>query len=343
MKNKLSYRCQVTAQGLLLGFALLTAGLSSAQNFVKNPDFEEELGPDNWTIVYAPVLNSTLVNGNGAIGGSNDFLVAGRSTMAHKDMVPGAWDGNYIQSTDNTDCWSKFGGHFAPNHSWVMHAYFKQVVTNLTPGASYSVSAWMTQFGDHTDAAQIYMQVLGGAAGNISRQTPYVTDNAQNNPAGWKMYAVTNTASSSGQLEIQLHYNKIKNVGDAAHNYWEYRNQNAYYDHVCVIPEGQTEYLPPYQIVSVVRTNQDIALTWETVMNNRYHIRASTNLSDPNSWVMVERQLNNPGAAKLDTNLFATGTSLTFKTNLVSWFSYDPAFDPNKPMFFRIYSTSFQP
>jgi hypothetical protein len=280
------------------------------------------------------------VNAKLTLGGTNDFLVAGRSTMAHKDMVPGSWDGN---DGDNTHSWSKFGGHFAPNHTWVMHAYFKQVVTNLTPGASYRVSAWMVQFGGHLEAAQVYMEVLGGADGTVSMKTPYVTENAQNNPAGWMMYAVTNTASSSGEIEIQLHYNKLNPVGSGDKNYWEYRNQNAYYDHVCLMPEGQTEYLPPYDIVSVARTNQDIALTWETVMNNRYHIRASTNISDPNSWVMVERQPSNPGAAKLDTNLFAIGTSLTFKTNLVSWLSYDPAIDPNAPLFFRIYSTSFQP
>jgi hypothetical protein len=329
MKSKLSYHCQVTAPGLLLGFALLAAGSASAQNLVKNADFEEPLGPDNWTIVFAPVINSSA-NGNGTIACANDFLVAGRTTMAHKDMVPGAWDGHDGQ---NTNCWSKFGGHFAPNHSWVMHAYFKQVVTNLAPLAQYQVSAWMTQWGGHVEAAQIWMEVLGGALGNVSRKTPYVTS-----AANWQRYTVTNSASSSGQLEIQLHYNKINAVTS-----WEYRNQNAFYDHVCLMPVGQTEYMPPYNIVSVARTNQNITLQWQAVMNNRYHIQASTNISDPNSWVMVPRQPSNPGAAKLDTNLFATGTSLTFKTNLVSLFSYDPAFDLSAPLFFRIHSTSFQP
>jgi hypothetical protein len=343
MKSKLSYHYRVTARGLLLGFALLAAGAASAQNFVKNPDFEEELGPDNWTVVYAPVINSTA-NGNGSIASATDFLVADRTTMAHKDMVPGSWDGNYIQTTDNTDCWSKFGGHFAPNHTWVMHAYFRQVVTNLTPLAQYRISAWMVQWGGHLDAAQIYMEVLGGVAGNISRKTPYVTENAQNNPAGWMMYVLTNTANSSGQLEIRLHYNKNQAVGDNDNNYWEYRNQNAFYDHVCVMLASQTnEYLPPYKIISFERTNQDITLQWQTVVNNRYRLQASTNVSDPNSWVMVERQSSNPGAAKLDTNLFALGTSFTFQTNLLSLFSYDPAFDPNAPLFFRIHSTSFTP
>ena len=334
MKSRTSYRCQFVAHSLLLGFALLSAGPASAQNFVKNADFEEELGPDNWTLVYAPVINSPLANANGTLAGPNDFLVAGRATMSHKDMVPGAWDGHDGLGND----WSKFGLLFAPNHSWVMHAYFKQVVSGLRPGFQYTASAWIVQFGAHEDAAQIYMETLGGPAGNVSKRTPYVTDNAKNNPAGWKMYAISNiVASTSGQIEIRLHYNKIVNVGDADSNYWEYRNQNAYFDHVCLMPAGQTAFMPPYKILSFARTNQDITLTWQTLMNNRYRLQASTNLSDPNSWVMVERELN------VDTNFFATGTNFTFKTNLLSLFSYDPAFDPNVPRFFRIHSTSFEP
>jgi hypothetical protein len=112
---------------------------------------------------------------------------------------------------------------------------------------------------------------------------------------------------------------------------------NAYYDHVSVMPEGQTEYLPPYKVLGFERANQDVTLTWQTVMNNRYRLQASTNPADPLSWSWVQRSPN------LDTNFFATGTSFTFKTNLLSLFSYDPAFDPSAPLFFRIHSTSFQP
>ncbi len=341
MKSKLSYHCQVVAPRFLLGLALLTAGSASAQNFVKNPDFEEPLAPDNWTVVYAPVINSPLLNANGTLAGPNDFLVAGRSTMAHKDMVPGAWDGHDGLRND----WSKFGGHFAPNHTWVMHAYFKQVVSGLRPGFQYTASAWIVQFGAHQEAAQVYMETMGGLNGTVSKRTIYVTDNAQNNPAGWKMYAISNVvASSSGQIEIRLHYNKIVNVGDADSNYWEYRNQNAYFDHVCLMPALQPVFTPPYNILSFTRTNQEIALTWQTLMNNRYRLQASTNFSDPNSWVMLERELN------VDTNFLATGTNFAFKTNVSSLFYYSPPgvkvpqyFDPETPLFFRIHSTSFQP
>jgi hypothetical protein len=189
------------------------------------------------------------------------------------------------------------------------------------------------------DKVQLYMEVLGGVAGNISRKTPYVTTICKDNPAGWNRYAVTNQSNSSGQIEIRLHYNKNDSTTTE-----KWRNMDGFFDHVSVMPVGQTEYLPPYKILSFARTNQDITLQWQTVMNNRYRIQASTNVSDPNSWVMIERELN------VDTNFIATGTTFTFKTNVTALFYYNPPsvrvpqyFDPNAPLFFRIHSTSFQP
>jgi hypothetical protein len=143
---------------------------------------------------------------------------------------------------------------------------------------------------------------------------------------------VTNTASANGQIELRLQYIKIKTTAN-----WGYRQINAFYDHVAVVPVGQTEYLPPYKVLSFARANQDLTLTWQTVMNNRYRIQVSTNPADSMSWSWVQRSPN------LDTNFFATETSFMFKTNLMSLFSYNPAFDPNVPLFFRIHSTSFTP
>jgi hypothetical protein len=101
---------------------------------------------------------------------------------------------------------------------------------------------------------------------------------------------------------------------------------------VAVVPVGQPVYMPPYQILAFNRTNQDITLTWETVMNNRYRVQYSKDLA---SWSWVQR---NP---VLDTNFFAGGTTFTLKTNLTSLLSYDPNYDPTGPLFFRIYSTAF--
>ena len=72
-------------------------------------------------------------------------------------------------------------------------------------------------------------------------------------------------------------------------------------------------------------------------MNNKYRLQVSSDLSNPASWSFVQW---NP---KVDTNIHATGTSHTFQTNLLSLFSYDPSFDPDAPLFFRIYSEPYVP
>ena len=113
---------------------------------------------------------------------------------------------------------------------------------------------------------------------------------------------------------------------------------NAFYDHVSVVPAGQTSYQPNFNITSVTRTNQDITLTWQSVMNNSYRLQFSTNLSeDPNSWTWIQ------WSPAVDTNLYATGAVFTFKTNLTAMFAYDPTIDTAGPLFFRIRGQSFKP
>jgi len=413
MKKKLLLLspCRTAARALLLGVGLLAAASVTAQNFVKNPDFEDPLGPDNWTVVY------TNTFGGGANQPTNcgpfDFLFAGRSTIAHKDMNPGTWDG---EDRTGTNYWSKFGGHFAPNHTWMMHAYFKQVVKGLTPGGYYTVSAWMGFFGgndSYLNKCNIYLEAVGLLG---SKTTPYPTANVldvQNHPENWLRYTVTNRATSAGEIEVRLHFNKFGTTST-----WEYRNFNAFYDHVAVepvapatpptldlvvsvtnltatfkwntlaystydleistdygpwsrlatglratgptltyiaqlptaprsmlsrviphtyVPSNLPEFLPVYRTVSIARSNRDIALTWESVPNNRYRLQVSQNLQNPASWSWVT------WSPKLDTNLYATGTFLTFKTNLDCLFASDPSVDLTKPLFFRVFSRSYEP
>ncbi len=216
MKIKFCHVCQPTSLGLLLGLTLLTAGMATAKNFVKNPGFEQPLGPDNWTVVYDNC-------------DPFDFLIAGRSTMAHKDAVPGTWDADPPGSSNYL---SRQGGHFAPNYcNGLMHGYFRQVVTKLTPGREYNCSAWMVQYtgnDNYLARSEVYLEVLGGPNLSVSRKTPFVTDNANNNPAGWKQYALTNTASQNGEIELRLHYAFVRTIAQT----WEYRNVNAFYDDV---------------------------------------------------------------------------------------------------------------
>ena len=225
MKIKFFHGCQANWAGLLVGLAMLTTATGAPLNLAKNPSFEQPLGPDNWTVVYDNC-------------GPFDFLIAGRSTMANKDAVPGTWDADPPGSTNYL---SKQGGHFAPNYcNGLMHAYFSQVLSNLTPGRAYICSAWMVQYtrnDNYLERSQVWMEVLGGPSGSVSKTSPYVMDNANNNPAGWKRYVLTNTASMTGRIELRLHYAFVKTIAQI----WEYRNINAYYDDV----EVQAVNRPP--------------------------------------------------------------------------------------------------
>jgi hypothetical protein len=313
------------ARALAGAAGVFGTGLLFSQNFVRNPDFEEPLGPDNWTIVYTGVVNGPSWAPTNC--GPNDFLVAGRTTMAHKDKVPGTWDGHPYY-------WSKFGGHFAPNHTGgLMHGYFRQVVSGLVPGGLYNVSAWIAQHtrnDNYLTRAQIWMEVLSGPNLSVSLRTPYVLNNVAYDPAGWQRYTLSNVvASTNGQIEIQLHYNMIQTIAQI----WEYRNLNAFYDHVAVMPVDP-QPPPPPRILAFSITNGTVTLEWETVLNNYYRIETTTNLSDAASWTTFIR---NP---YVDPDFLATGSRMSFSTNL---FRNDPNYDPTRPRFFRVVAQPYVP
>lgn len=292
-KSLLASPNRIATQALLLGCTLLAWCSYGAQNRVKNPDFEEELGPNNWTVVYTGVSNAAT--GSPLECGPADFAIRGRTRLAHHDLVTGMWDGapNY---------WNKFGGCFMAGHDWLMHAYFTQVVTNLTPLAPYTVSARMGFVEDWSSKVQVYMEVLGGAAGNISRKTPYVTAFIHNNPLDYARYAVTNSASTSGQLEIRLHYNK--NAATAAQ---KWRNMDVVYDHVVVLPAGETEDEPPYGINSIAIAGQTATISWETVSNHVYGLQTTSDLVPGANWNWANLFLVGTGNPMTVTNNVGAG------------------------------------
>ena len=186
MKTKFlsSFRRSLAAPGALLGCALLLCGSASAQNFLKNGDFETPLDPwdptglsggkTNWTLVYAS-------------GGPGDFAVKDRTTDSSRHGSNG------------------HGVHFRPRTDWWCHAYFTQTVSNLTAGANYIVSGYMNRV-YQLGALDIYFEALGGPSGttSVSVHTPYQSN------TGWVQYFVTNTASSTGTLTVRLHMNKAQ-------------------------------------------------------------------------------------------------------------------------------------
>lgn len=274
MKNKtlLTFSSRFATHALVLGFGLLAWSSFAAQNLVKNGDFEEPLGPDNWTIVYTGVSNATTVGWPYQCSRS-DFYIAGRTRLAHKDLVPGTWDG---EDGTGTNYWSEFGLHFCASHDWLMHAYASQVVTGLTAFASYDVSAWITQFDFNAvvDKVQVYMEILGGASGTTSKKTPYVTTVVLGSPQNWTRYVLSIQASASGQIEIRLHYNK-----NSATNDEKWRNLDALFDHVVLVPTGETLDMPPFKIDSFALANQTVVTTFGTVSNDIYRVLSGVHLA----------------------------------------------------------------
>jgi hypothetical protein len=173
---------------LLAAIAALTmamGGRAAAANLVTNPGFESPIDPA-WTIEYV-------------FGGPSDFLVKDRATVAEHS-------GDY-------------GLYFRNMHDGTMHAYARQVVTGLTPGASYAVSVWMKHVWDRTDVYDVYMEALGGSA---SQTSPAST-------ATYAQYTLAQTADSSGKVEIRLHFNKFSDTTD-------YEIAEGYFDDVSLAP-----------------------------------------------------------------------------------------------------------
>ena len=343
MKNqsRLSSSWRIIVPGMIAGLLCLSGATASAQNFLKNGDFEEELGPDNWTIVYTAVIFPTTTSWPKTCG-PNDFEVKGRTRLANKDKVPGTWDGD---GGGGPHYWSKYGGHFRAAHDWLMHAYFKQVVTNLNPGTKYVVSCWMTQYEGPANKAQLFLETLGGPSGTTSALYPpasvlmqttdagYLTNSAFQNPTNWVYCVVTNTASNLGTLEVRLHYNKR---GSTSTEKW--RNMDAFYDHAAVMLDGAQPAPPAYKIVSLTQTNQDLTFSWQTVMNNRYRIQVSMDPLDPYSWKTFVGPY-----PWIDPDFIAPGTNYTFTTNVIANSVGNNFYNPDSPLFFRIFSQSYNP
>ena len=167
-----SFRYPRVAGGLLLGLAIFLCASAGAQELLKNGDFESPfpgLNPtDNWTLVYVD-------------GGPDDFAIAG-------------------QSTEASYCCSGHGAHIRSSNCNFSHAYFKQVVTNLTEGASYTLNILKMRAGfKYSDEGtppklKVYASMISGSSSNAVHG--YSTNVGP--------YSLTITAGVS-QIEVQLH------------------------------------------------------------------------------------------------------------------------------------------
>jgi hypothetical protein len=72
-------------------------------------------------------------------------------------------------------------------------------------------------------------------------------------------------------------------------------------DHLPVFMVFANPFNAPFRLLSLGLTNQLVSLKWETTSNRQYHLEISSNLATWTPWV---------------SNLTATGTDITFTTNV---------------------------
>jgi len=183
-----------------------------------------------------------------------------------------------------------YGAGFKPWHDSLIHAYFTQTVTNLVPNARYALTSWVNHPGDTNDSfwpkLKVYIEARGGL-GNIESEP--VSD------SGWRAVTLTNKADANGKFEIRLHFNKDQYSLEK----WPY--MDCWFDDVSLTLLDALPETPPYRILSFTLTNNFATFEWETVSNQLYRIQVSPDFS---AWTTFQ------------DNLLATGTSLTFSTNL---------------------------
>ena len=207
MKNTFSLtiaRYQLTAQALLAGFAFMLCISATAQNLLKNGDFEQPLGPTNWTVKYL-------------FGGTNEFEI--------HDRIRGA--SMYSQAS----AIRFFGGCFRPKTLKLGHAYFTQTVTNLTPGHEYyfvgnMMEDWWKKLSPLRNKFLVYMEVLGGQGNPLpdGRFSMVATNdfydstgNSETNidapftyaTGVWRPFYAQQTPDANRRIEVRMHYNKI--------------------------------------------------------------------------------------------------------------------------------------
>jgi hypothetical protein len=165
------------AGGIFLGLVLLLGNSASAQNLLKNGDFESPFP------VTDPTAGWAVVFPGGADGDYTDWAIAGRTKAASR--VTGG-----------------HGAHLRPNNWGTVHAYFTQVVTNLTPGAVYRLDIQKmrsnfkyTDEGGASALQKVYAAIISGTSSNAVHG--YSTNNGP--------YSLTITCAPTRRIEVQLH------------------------------------------------------------------------------------------------------------------------------------------
>jgi len=189
MKNKFLYsaRHRFLGRGLLLACGFFLCASASAQtNLLKNGSFESPIDPEgsagtnNWVVVYAQ-------------GTSAEFLYADRTTEANKFNDTN----NFVFPPEVSG--GNYGAAFGTRHWWRAHAFHKQIVTGLTPGASYTMRGYM-HCGLDNNHCNPYIAMFGGPDGSTVVSNRGTTTRT--------LYFMTNTASTKGEIEVRVGLNQ---------------------------------------------------------------------------------------------------------------------------------------
>jgi hypothetical protein len=190
---------------ILLCLPVFLCALAGAQNLLKNGDFEQRLGPTNWTVLHL-------------LGGPDDFEI--------KNRIRGA--SMYAQGSAT----KFFGGCFRPLTVKLAHACLTQTVTNLTPGHVYQFVGnmqedwWKSPDDALRDKMLVYMEVIGGQGNPLpdGRFSLIATNNftdSNGNPDTnidapytyatgiWRPFYTQQTPDANGKIEVRIHYNKV--------------------------------------------------------------------------------------------------------------------------------------
>ena len=204
-RSLLLFLCQLAARVFLFGSLILLWASADAQNLLKNGDFEQRLGPTNWTVLHL-------------LGGPDDFEI--------KNRIRGA--SMYPQGSAT----KFFGGCFRPLTVRIGHACFSQTVTNLTPGHVYQFAGnmredwWKSAAEPMTNKFLVYMEVIGGQGNPLPDgrhsliATNDFTDSNGNTDTNidapytyatgiWRPFYTQQTPDANGRIEVRVHYNKV--------------------------------------------------------------------------------------------------------------------------------------
>jgi hypothetical protein len=193
-KNSSLINCEHVIQLLIVSLTFLLCASAYAQNVLKNGDFEQPLGSENWTVGYL-------------CGGPDDWEIKGRNRGGSRQLRAG------------------LGGYFRPQTVRKAHAYLAQTITNLAPNHVYEVSGWMRE--DYwrnpqlafRDKCLVYIEAIGGKGdptpdGRASVRATTPADDKIDAPYTypttiWRKFTARQTADRNGKIEVRLHYNKV--------------------------------------------------------------------------------------------------------------------------------------